>query len=71
MILAIVLLVVGIIIVGELIYCIYDSRKASDFTYHLCRPFGIDMPTLRIGIIVRVCLVVIATIAIMCGIALI
>lgn len=48
----IILIVIGTILLGELIMCIMMSKAASDYTYYMCRPFGIPF-SMGIGSIVR------------------
>lgn len=50
--LCIIQICVGAILLLELILCIRNSKTETDFTWFLCRPFGILLP-MRIGAIVR------------------
>lgn len=56
-------IILGAILLLELVSCIINSSSASDYTYYLCRPFGIPF-SMGIGAIIRlIC-------AILCGILL-
>ena len=48
----IVQIIIGVILLGELILCIINSKIASDYTYYLCRPFCLPLG-MAIGSIVR------------------
>lgn len=52
MILSIVKIIIGAVLLIELVACIFISKAASDYTYFLCRPFGIPFP-MGIGAIIR------------------
>ncbi len=43
---------IGAILLLELILCIKNSKAAPDFTWYLCRPFGIPF-SMGIGAIIR------------------
>lgn len=45
-------IVVGAVLLGELIFCIAVSKSAPDYTWYLCRPFGIPF-TMGVGAILR------------------
>lgn len=45
-------IIVGSILLIELICCIIMSKSASDYTYYLCRPFGIPF-SMGVGAIAR------------------
>lgn len=49
---SIIQIVIGAILIGELIFCIAASKSAPDYTWYLCRPFGIPF-TMGVGAIVR------------------
>lgn len=57
----------GVIILIELIFSLCNSRTASDFTYYLCRPFGVPF-SMFLGTIVRIILIVAGTIGLWTGI---
>lgn len=65
---AIVLICLAAIIALELIICLVKAAKGSDFTYYLSRPFGIPMPSMKIGAILRILLIIGATICCVLGI---
>ena len=66
MIWGIILIVLALIIGGEVVYCMINSKTASDFTYYFCRPFGIEMKE-KWGILVRILLIVSAACSVMKG----
>lgn len=45
-------IVIGVVLIGELIYCIMRSKSGPDYSWYLCRPFGIPFP-MGIGTILR------------------
>lgn len=45
-------ILVGLVLLGELIYCILKSKTGPDYSYYICRPFGIPFP-MGIGAIIR------------------
>lgn len=45
-------IILGSILLGELVFCIIMSKSAPDYTWYLCRPFGIPF-TMGVGAIVR------------------
>ena len=66
--LAIACIIIGLIIAVELIYCIATWNAVSDFTYFICRPFGIEM-SMFAGFITRVILIAIGGVAIYYGVS--
>ena len=68
MIWSIICLIFGAIVALEIIYQIATSASASDFTYFICRPFGIEMSMLA-GFINRIILIALAGAAIYYGIS--
>lgn len=58
---------IGAILLLELILCIKNSKAEPDFTWFLCRPFGILFP-MRIGAIIRLVCAVLGSILLYRGI---
>lgn len=58
---------IGAILLLELILCIRNSKTEPDFTWFLCRPFGILLP-MRIGAIIRLVCAVLGSILLYRGI---
>lgn len=58
----------GSILIIELIYCIAMSKAATDYTWYLCRPFGIPF-TMGVGAVVRLVCAIAGGILIYRGIA--
>lgn len=52
MTLNIIQIAIEIILLCELIFCIVNCKVASDYTYYICRPFGISMG-MGLGFILR------------------
>lgn len=65
--LCIIQICVGAILLLELILCIRNSKTEPDFTWFLCRPFGILFP-MRIGAIIRLVCAVLGGILLYMGI---
>ena len=61
-------LIVGIVIAAELIYRIATWNVVSDFTYFICRPFGIEM-SMFAGFITRVILIALGGAAVYYGVS--
>lgn len=57
-----ILLIICIIIWLELIIQILNNKNASSATVFLSYPFGIPMPTMFLGIIVRILLIAAASV---------
>ena len=45
-------IIVGVILLAELLFVIFSAKSAPDYTYYLCRPFGIPF-NMFIGALVR------------------
>lgn len=60
-------IVLGSVLLIELIYCIVMSKSSSDYTYYLCRPFGITFP-MGVGAIIRLAFALAAGILVYRGI---
>lgn len=52
MTLDIIYVITGSILIIELVYCICRSKASSDYTWYLCRPFGIPF-SMGVGAIIR------------------
>ncbi len=63
----IVQIVLGTLLLGELIFCICMSKSACDYTYYICRPFGIPFP-MGLGAILRLGCAVVGAILLYRGI---
>ena len=60
MVLNIVFIVIGIILLLEFVIMLCSCGRASDFSEFWCYPFGIPMPSMFLGILLRVALVVVS-----------
>jgi hypothetical protein len=49
-------LIIGLAILIELVIVFVNSHTAPDFTYYMCRPFGIPFP-MWLGLLIRFILV--------------
>lgn len=63
----IVQIIIGGVLIGELVFCILMSKSAPDYTWYLCRPFGIPFP-MGIGAIIRLVCAVLGAILLYRGI---